>query len=745
MLANSEIPAAENAAEIMGQLAKVLASSGFTRSGRMQQFLKFIVVNALEGQHETLKEAYIGAAVFDRSPGYDPKLDPIVRVEARRLRTKLESYYETEGRHDSLIIRLPKGGYLPVFEAAPDPLQALEAQTQAPIELSDTPQDHIAPPLLEEATPVPVPSPTPVSSRKYLPTAIVVSAILLVAGVVGLITYRFSHRPKSTTFLPLTNLFGQELQPSLSPDGRYLAFVWNGNGNNYDIYIKDLKTSEVKRLTTSQAHDLHPAWSPDGRDLAFLRMSTDRSEIMIMPALGGQERSVGEVRNAVNVWKADASQIAQSLGPAWSSDGRSLIVTNEPGKAETNGLYSWPLGYGDRQQLTKAPLGNDDFDPSVSPNGKDVAFVRQTSNSSDDVFLLSLQDGQIRQLTFDRRGVRGLTWSNDSRSILFSSNRGGVYNLWRIAADGGHPTAITTNYTEATDPSVAKNDVLVFTDTIQNTNVWRYDLLAGHEDPANLPLISSSRKSDSPQYSPDGKKVVFVSDRSGHWELWEGNAEGTNLRQLTSFGGPMLGTPHWSPDGRTIAFDARPYGHSAIYTIDAGGNQPKLLESNSFEERMPNWSRDGEWIYFNSTRGGKIQLWKRHLSDGKLYPLTQRPAYDSFESPDGQSIYFLSDGRGIWRVSSDGTGESLLPELRDVNSSRYLAVVGDHLYFVANETTPSVVQRFDLRTHHLQRVATIDRQLVDNTPGLSVSADERWMLYARSDGSNSDVMSLQPE
>ncbi len=96
----------------------------------------------------------------------------------------------------------------------------------------------------------------------------------------------------------------------------------------------------------------------------------------------------------------------------------------------------------------------------------------------------------------------------------------------------------------------------------------------------------------------------------------------------------MLGTPHWSPDGKSIAFDARPSGHSAIYLVSIDHGPAKPIEANTFEERMPSWSHDGQWLYFSSNRGGKVQLWKRHISDGKLYPLTQKLAYDSFESPD---------------------------------------------------------------------------------------------------------------
>ena len=92
-------------------VAKVISSAIFADSQRMARFLRFAVEETLQGNGARLKEIVIGAEVFDRGAAYDPRLDPIVRVEARRLRSKLRAYYEGEGSEDSLIIEFPKGTY----------------------------------------------------------------------------------------------------------------------------------------------------------------------------------------------------------------------------------------------------------------------------------------------------------------------------------------------------------------------------------------------------------------------------------------------------------------------------------------------------------------------------------------------------------------------------------------------------------------------------------------------------------
>lgn len=121
-------------AAIRDQLSRILASDVFNDSLRMVRFLRFVVEETLRGNAAQLKETVIGTQVFDRPSGYDPRLDPIVRVEARRLRTKLQTYYANSGSQDTLIVELPKGRYTPVFRVradqtldhAPDPPQAPE-------------------------------------------------------------------------------------------------------------------------------------------------------------------------------------------------------------------------------------------------------------------------------------------------------------------------------------------------------------------------------------------------------------------------------------------------------------------------------------------------------------------------------------------------------------------------------------------------------------------------------------------
>ncbi|HZO51507.1 MAG TPA: hypothetical protein VFB63_02260 [Bryobacteraceae bacterium] len=105
---------------VRDQLERVLASQVLAGSDQLKRLLRLVVERSLDGQSTLLKEYNLGLEVFQRPPDYDPKIDPIVRVQARRLRAKLDEYYAGEGAADTVVIMIPKGAYAPVFEQRPN-------------------------------------------------------------------------------------------------------------------------------------------------------------------------------------------------------------------------------------------------------------------------------------------------------------------------------------------------------------------------------------------------------------------------------------------------------------------------------------------------------------------------------------------------------------------------------------------------------------------------------------------------
>ena len=304
-------------------LEKVLTSAEFSRAKRMARFLRFVVEETLAGRGEELKERQIGIEVFDRPVEWDPKIDNIVRGEARRLRTKLETYYNTAGEHDRLRISMPKGSYAVEFLEISQPEVA-----QTPAFLSNM---------------APLPTGAPRSRGRWRLIAGFACVLLFLPVLVHFLPWHHaSATAKEDGFevRPFANEIGQEFSPAISPDGKRIAYTWDGNKGNYDIYIKDVSKGTVFRLTKDTSPELNPAWSPDGTQVVFLRVAGERSQVVIKDTNSGKEQTVTDTQSPVSTWLADSNPYFGCHGPAWSTDGRRVVIADQEVSGRGYGLYS---------------------------------------------------------------------------------------------------------------------------------------------------------------------------------------------------------------------------------------------------------------------------------------------------------------------------------------------------------------------------------------------------------------------
>lgn len=227
-------------------------------------------------------------------------------------------------------------------------------------------------------------------------------------------------------------------------------------------------------------------------------------------------------------------------------------------------------------QITSTTGELHDLYPRPSPDGKSIAFVRYSSHGVGEIFVQSIANPHsARELTKDDRTIQGLAWTPDGRNLIFSSNRKGNFHLWSVRVEDGSVAPIQTDASSASEPSIASNGKwLIYVQATNNWNIWRRPLADGG---AAERFIASSGRNYDAQYSPDGRRIAFATDRSGYMELWVSDSSGHDAIQLTHLLANWLGGISWSPDGKSIAFDARPVGHSTVYVIPAVGGKPKPL------------------------------------------------------------------------------------------------------------------------------------------------------------------------
>jgi Tol biopolymer transport system component len=258
------------------------------------------------------------------------------------------------------------------------------------------------------------------------------------------------------------------------------------------------------------------------------------------------------------------------------------------------------------------------------------------------------------------------------------------------------------------------------------------------------PLISSSRDDGEPQFSPDGRRIAFVSLRSGNPEIWVCNSEGSNAVQLTSFGGPFVTTPRWSPDGERIAFDSNAGGEFDIWVVAATGAKPQRMTTHPANDGNPSWSHDGRWIYFDSARTGQQQVFKIPASGGEAIQVTHDGGFAPLESPDGKFLYYTKAlfVTSLWKIPVEGGQTAKI--LDGLLSYISLAIVDGGVYFVPVQK-PTSIQFLSFATNQIRSVANFQKpiEVAGSGGGVSVSPDGRWILCSQFDQAGSELMLVE--
>lgn len=580
----------------------------------------------------------------------------------------------------------------------------------------------------------------------------------LLAGVAMAAFWRFRQLTPAEWLepIPFTSRIGHAGSPSFSPDGKQIAYSWGPLGDpTASIYVKQVGTEAELRVTNSPGEDVLPAWSPDGRFLAFYRRVEGRSGYYIVSVLGGPIRLL-----------AASTDTGTGGGLDWSPDGRHIIFPRiPPSWARMDGwnmhwIASLDIETGEQTFLTRPKRTEAlmDTEPAVSPDGRMLAFVRWRAADSCDLFVLHLDGSPARQLTRFGGRIFGVTWTPDSRELVFAMDQDGRSRLWRIARDGSAAHPITSNIEDLYFPTIARQGHrLAYAVNAEHISLWRTDLSGSHPPSAgaSIRLFSSVRSEESPAYSHDGNKIAFASNMTGPSEIWAADAEGRTPVQLTHRGGPDNGTPRWSPDGSQIAFDSRIHGNPEILVVTEEGHNIRRITNNPAEDVVPSWSIDGRWIYFASDRKGDFQIYKVPAESGEspsrpAVQVTRGGGFNCIESPDGQYLYFARGRgkRGLWRrrldALTDGAEE---PVLESLQRWGWWAVGPNGVFFLEAAEQPGLpkihLKFLDLSSKRITDLRMLEYPVNLWVAPITVSPDGRHALYEQEDNSGFNILLIE--
>lgn len=430
------------------------------------------------------------------------------------------------------------------------------------------------------------------------------------------------------------------------------------------------------------------------------------------------------------------------IGPVWSGN-NGLIIADKDGSSENQSLFFIDLKDGSRTQLTfPSATSIGDQAPAVSPDGKTIAFVRASSSGSSDIFLIPLHGGSPRRITSDEVDVDGVAWEANNHQLIFSSKRDSSHRLWQINLDNGQMTLFPASGLNALHPAVdPTHNRLLYTEWNINSNIWRVDLREPPEKRKPVAWITSTVHQDSPQYSPDGKSIVFASDRSGYWELWLANSEGGDLHQVTHFNGANPGSPQWSPNGQEIVFDLRTKGVSNVFIVNVKTEAVRQVTQENSDTMEPRWSSDSSALYAVSKKTGQPQIWKIPLNGTPWTQLTHKGGFDGTERPGfAQLLFTRQPSTGFTILDLRSGQESEISELASVKSYRYWDLSRNGIYYFSGDDMHRFINFYDLETHRISRVSEMSGAIYGRTPSLTVSPDGHYLAYAQVDSFNADLV-----
>jgi Tol biopolymer transport system component/DNA-binding winged helix-turn-helix (wHTH) protein len=591
--------------------------------------------------------------------------------------------------------------------------------------------------------------------RHALPWAVAAVAVISVFAVWAPWEGAETEQPTPTT-TPITSLLGYEQHPALSPDGRHVAFIWDGGEGGHDhVWVQSISgVGGPQQRTFGESDDFDPGWSPEGDEIAFVRERAGEEEneiireILRAPALGGPEILI-------------TAKTCFGWGLDWSPAGDYLAFSDCPTRDDPLGIFLLSMATGQTHQITFPPQDEMgmyvDEDPVFSPDGSMLAFARRRMGTGDPgkghVFVLPLNGGEPigepRQLPTPRANLWDLDWTAEGDAIVYSTGRSGNSYLEIVSVDGGEPARLLVGE-QARHLSVAsQGSRLVYSRWLDDFNLWRVGGPTADAVGDPVKVFSSSGNEIVPVYSPRGDRVAFQSDRTGAYAIWVADTDGGRERQLVS-GFASSHSPQWHPSGERIVLggNRNPGDLTRMYVIEASGGFPQNLSSNEaanseIAETFPSFSPDGEWIYFAST--GEWWDIYRMPSDGEG-PRERLIEWATVPRFHNGRIYFRRSYK-TWSAAADGSDQR---RLQDFNTDLMTWDVWRDQLFFARVIGPrtGTIEILDLVTNETRVHTHIDLDpsaAIDKYPsqypflGLTVSPDGQYIVFSRLDVAGSDL------
>jgi Tol biopolymer transport system component len=666
---------ADSKAEVEAHLERVITSAAFRGADRSVRVLRYIVSQALLGHGDQLKDYTLGAEALGRGVDFDPRTDPIARVEASRLRSRLDVYYATEGASEAIRILVPKGGYVPRFERRS----------------ADTTPPSPAPALSESSAAAAQPVRRRGLSAWRAFSLAAASAVVAAWAIWWLAGARSGPGDQSPLRVDLAT--PPTIDPAslaLAPDGQSLVFAAS-QGGVHRLWLRRLGDIEARALAGTD-YGAFPFWAPDGRAIGFFAdgrvkaldlqtrlvriLSTapvppgaawSRDDVILHPLVPDSPlfRSTSNGATLEPVTRLAAGHTGHR-GPVFLPDGRRFLFY-AAGSPESRGIYLGALGSDVITRVVDADappvflppatllyvqhttLLARQFDPSTATlAGEPIAVADSigVEPSSGLAAIAASASGTIAYRTRPVGAQRQLVWVDRGgkrrRAVGEPEERGPSYGA--ISPDGRRLAVQRT--------------------VAGNTDIWLVDLDRG----ASVRFTSEPRADIAPAWSPLGDRLIYASQVNGVFELFEKGRDELVPRLLLRDGQAKQVTD-WSRDGRYLLYrtiSTTPRPDTDIWAMPLDGDRtPFVVLQTPFEERDAQFSPDGRFVAYQSNESGRHEIYAQPFRGGERQRISSDGGVQVRWRADGRELFYLRPDGQLMAASVSMSGASTSLRLAD--------------------------------------------------------------------------------
>ncbi|WNC67128.1 hypothetical protein RI845_11390 [Thalassotalea nanhaiensis] len=519
-----------------------------------------------------------------------------------------------------------------------------------------------------------------VMNRKGLFLATLLSVIIIIITL----SYRFVVKTNSTELnrpisppVKITNLEGIEEHPSVSSDGRYLAFRWLKNKHNSQIYIKDLKDNQIpaRLLTSEKESEFSPSWSPSGNSLAYLRISKEgRCQVRLHQLITNQDNPIA----------SDCFYNSYSSALNWSPDGRYLLFSKKLSKGIA--LFKFDFEKKSIEQISFPKAEDRDVSAVFSADSKQVAFIRE--NISKASLMLLDKSGEVTVLLSNKLSITGLTWEYQKGNIYTNILNGGEYQTYSVNPTTKAEQVVQGISTSGNLTFNSQTSTLYYSKHVSQEYISQQSFTDSKEGRR----ISSSSRDLYGQYVNNTGDILFVSNRSNEWDLWLKTEQGS--KNLTKGIGAAI-MHRVSPTGKhfLVAIKHKANEDLKWYVGDLPDGQLTAIDLGTLTANSMNWSADGRSIYLAAETNGSSGIYKLTISDNSITQLTAGNEKFAIEGPDGH-LYMSKEGEmGIWQFDQDSQKSQLFIKDLAINDFGNYFWQDENIYYVQRTTKYDQIKR----------------------------------------------------